>query len=278
MRKLILISLVFTILLLSSCNSDSQVDNVDVDNQIPSSSEDSEVIPKENTVLNEPETTEVKTSLFSNDITSNSKSLLPTIDDFAMGWEITKNEAKDSSTWSVEDQERVNDRGFIEGYYLNFQIGTESLSDIENVEKVKFSISLYSKDKVIEVLNDNKKEIELGERKYNYTEEQEDYVMIIDGEELECDTAFFETECDWVTTLMTIEEVVKLSYLKNPNIGDESLFWSETEENEFWGDIKTYHLAFVEKNVYIELTCESLNTEKSINNCIENAELVSKNI
>ena len=243
---------------LVGCSSNLETENTNVENQISTSPEDSITPPEDNKVSDEPEKVEKKTSLFSNDITSNSKSFLPTIDDFEMGWEISSDEPKVLSKYSKENQERLESRGFIEGHKTKFQKGQANLADLENYESIQFSISLYAKEKVKEPLIDHNNDIEKGVGTYTTTEE-----------ELNDDYEWEEVE---------IEVEYTLSKLKNPNIGDESIFWSETEENEFFGEVKEYHLAFVEKNVYVKLTCRSFDTEKSINNCIDNAKLVSKNI
>lgn len=254
------------LILLVGCTTNSQDKTINSNNQNPVSNEQNnniadsiETTQAEEQLVEESEPVEEKKSLFSNDITSNSKSYLPTIDDFEMGWEMTDNEPKDPlKLWSTENEEKADERGFIEGHYVTFEKGQANLADIENYESVEFSISLYSKDKVKQILEDINVNVEKGTRSYTSTEEQ-----------LNDDFEYEDVE---------VEVTLKLSKLKNPNIGDESIFWSESEENEFWGEIKKYRLAFVEKNVYVEIYCAGLDTEKSINTCIENAKLVSKKI
>lgn len=266
MKVTITIISILLLILLVGCTTNSQDINLDSNNQNSDSNDQNNIIPdsveptqQENQIIKETEPVEEKKSLFSNDITSNSKSYLPTIDDFEMGWEMTKSEPKDPlKLWSTESEEKADERGFIEGYYVTFEKGQANLADIENYESVEFSISLYSKNKVNEIIDDINNNVEKGTRSYTTTEEQ-----------LNDDFEYEDVE---------IEVTLKLAKLKNPNIGDESIFWSESEENEFWGEIKKYRLAFVEKNVYVEIYCEGLDTEKSINNCIDNAKLISKNI
>lgn len=249
MKQHLLLTLFITIMIFSACATNTES---------PVNTADEQVADASGTTTDSVDDSAQEKSFFSNDITSGSEDLLPTIDDFPIGWEVTYDKPKDMTKWSVEDQEKVKERGFIEGYYRDFQKGAGNLADIDEVEVVEFSISLYSKDKVKEVLADSKSEIALGSRTYTTTEEE----LNDDG--------------DWVD--VEVEKEVTLSKLKNPNIGDESLMWSEAEENDFWGEIKEYHLAFIEKNVFVELTCKSLSSETSINNCIDNAKVVSKKI
>ena len=266
MKRTITVISILLLILLVGCTTESQDNSIGSNNSNSISNEQNNIIADsvettqvENQIVKEPEPVEEKKSLFSNDITSNSKSYLPTIDDFEMGWEMTNNKPKDPlKLWSTESEEKADERGFIEGHYITFEKGQANLADIENYESVEFSISLYSKDKVKEIIDDIDSTVEKGTRSYTTTEE-----------ELNDDFEYEDVE---------VEVILKLAKLKNPNIGDESVFWSESEENEFWGEIKKYRLAFVEKNAYVEIYCEGLDTEKSINNCIDNAKLVSKKI
>jgi len=201
--------------------------------------------------------------LISGQIKSDSKSLLPTLDDFDFGWELEIDKAKNMSETSAENQARVYSRGYVEGHYRQFKKGGSNLAELGKIEYILFSISLYDKTHVAEVLADHKADIDKGFYTYNETYEDEEYN---------------ETTEEFENVTLVRETNVTYAQLKDPEIGDKSLMWSESEIAGFLGEIKKYHLAFVKKNVYVELTCSSFDTDKSINNCLNYAKFVEAKI
>jgi len=196
-------------------------------------------------------------------VNSDSESFLPTIDDFETGWEIPLDEVKNSSLWAEEDQEIARNRGFIEGHYRTFEKGGVSFAQFEQTEAIGFSISLYSKEGIEELLMDTEEEIAKGTR---------EEVQIYD------DIEFNEETYEWddVEKEKTVD--VKLSRLKNPQIGDNSIMWSETSEIGIIGEVKIYFLEFTKHNVFVRLRCGSFDVDKSVNNCINYANFVENKI
>jgi hypothetical protein len=201
--------------------------------------------------------------LISGQIKSDSALLLPTIDDFDYGWELDEDEAKNISDWSSDRQNLLLSRGFIEGHYRQFKKGGSNLAELGKIEYVLFSISLYDKSHMEEIVAEKRAELEEGRYSYNETYLDEEY-----------NESTYQLE----NVTKTREHNITYSFLKDPKIGDSSLMWSEAEDNDFLGEVKKYHLAFTKKNVWLELTCSSLDTDKSVGNCLKYAKVVEAKI
>lgn len=179
----------------------------------------------------------------SSDFTGDIKNTLPTINDFETGFEISLDKDKNIDNWKIEDKNKALERGYQQGYYRDFEKGSASLFDIDNYEAVQFNLSVYSKDKILDVL-------------------QEDILLVEKGEKISVDDD---------------NEEIKYLYnlLKDPKIGDKSIMWSSQMEEL---SLKKYNLSFVKKNVYVNITCFSGDTQKAVDSCIDWAKFVERNI
>ena len=193
-------------------------------------------------------------NLLNNEITEISDDFFPTLDDFELGWEI------------VEEAESKAEDGFLEAYSKLYQKGGSSLADAFTMENLKIVIYLYSLEEIDNKFNEAKERVDGGEDIYVHTYEDENY---------ECDDDY---NCEWVTEEVTEESLVKLSYLKDPNIGDKSIMWSEAMDYGMLGEIKIYYIVFIKDNVYTYITSGSFSSEESIEKCVEYAEFVEKRI
>ena len=212
---------------------------------------------------NEPEKQGIIEKIFSIQIKSNSKDLLPTLEHLETGWELVKDEAKNVNDWSIEDQNRVGGRGFIEGHYRTFKKGAFNLAGLANYQSISFSISLYSMDGIKEVIEAKKQDTERKEYFYNETYEDQEYN---------------EKNQEFETVNKTRELRVGISKLKNPDIGEGCVMWCKSESNSFFGEVKRYYITFIKKNVFVEVSCTSLDTQKAIENCIKQAKFVDSKI
>jgi hypothetical protein len=201
--------------------------------------------------------------IVSTDFKGDLKSILPTIDDFNMGWQIEEDKSKDNEGLTEEQINKRTERGFKEGYYRSFEKGSWSLATLQTYELVGFSVSVYTKEGVQEILAETNANILAGSittleptEQLEYNDEMEEYETI------------------------TIDENVteKLAVLKNPNIGSDSVFYSSARENEYFGEFKKYYLEFTKKNVWVKIICYSGDSQKAIDNCINWAEFVDKKI
>jgi len=218
-------------------------------------------IPKESIKEETESKQNVISAIISKDITANSKDLLPTLDDLEIGWEMTFDKAKDKSDWVNEDRQKAESRGFIEGYYRQFQKGTVNLQDM-SIMALDISISLYSREGAKEVMKETRENIASGEKRYNETSEKEEYT----------------DKGIWETVNATEETIEKLSLLKDPKVADESIMYSITISNDFIGNVKRYCVEFIQENVWADVCCGSLQSENCLGLVQEQAEFISKNI
>lgn len=198
--------------------------------------------------------------IVSTDFKGDLKSVLPTIEDFNVGFEIISNKAKTIDDFATEDKERAIVNGFIEGWERRFQKGSASLYDLDNYEIVYIDISIYPKDNILNVYNYVQEKVDSGILKQKTMVDYEEY-----DEELE----------DWVTKQKEEEKTFVLGQLKDPQIGDKSILWSQQEKDTMF---KMYTVTFIKNNVRVAVGCFSSDSQKAIDNCINWAEFVEKKI
>ena len=232
------------------------------------SAPEQQVAPPSTPVNNPPTTqppagqtiTEKVNAMLLNEIKSGSDKLLPTLDDLPTGWEINSEEPALKS--DVTDQDISN--GWIDGYYRDFQKGQASLADLENYVALETRVHLFSTSGAKATLQQKRDELSVGSRVENQTSEETNYDS---------------TSGEMVTENVTKEVTIKISILKNPNIGDDSIFSSETTPSDsIWGELKEYSIRFVKKNAYVRITCRSMNSDNCLGTVSDVAHIIEKKI
>ena len=191
--------------------------------------------------------------------TKTTKELIPTVED--VGWEMIFDKEQNINEFDEEYRSLLINKGFKEGY-------TKIFINEQNLERMIVHTTISSKEGIDELLELNRKNIEKGERRDTQLIEIRDIqiedIQVTEGEI--ADTPIIETE--------EIEIITRLSLLKNPKIGDESVMWRETSNM----GLRLYNIAFVKKNVYVMVSCNLEGDQDAIKDCIEYAELVEEKI